>query len=74
MTIALRVLGRDTLPQLPGGGPYLRAISDDYFATAGIRRVFLLVAVVLLVEGLLASAIPAWRAARVDLIEALRAE
>ena len=35
MTIALRVPGRDTLPQLPGGGPYVRAISDDYFATAG---------------------------------------
>jgi predicted permease len=37
MTIALRVPGRDTLPQLPGGGPYVRAISDDYFATAGTR-------------------------------------
>jgi predicted permease len=35
MTIALRVPGRDTLPRLPGGGPYVRAISDDYFATAG---------------------------------------
>ena len=35
MTIALRVPGRDTLPQLPGGGPYVRAISDEYFATAG---------------------------------------
>jgi len=37
MSIALRVPGRDTLPQLPGGGPYVRAISDDYFATAGTR-------------------------------------
>jgi len=37
MTIALRVPGRDTLPRLPGGGPYVRAISDDYFATAGTR-------------------------------------
>ena len=35
MTIALRVPGWDTLPQLPGGGPYVRAISDDYFAAAG---------------------------------------
>jgi len=37
MSISLRVPGRDTLPQLPGGGPYVRAISDDYFATAGTR-------------------------------------
>ena len=35
MTIALRVPGRDTLPGLPGGGPYVQAVSDDYFATAG---------------------------------------
>jgi len=35
MTITLRVPGRDTLPQLPGGGPYVRAVSDDYFVTAG---------------------------------------
>ena len=37
MSITLRVPGRDSLPQLPGGGPYVRAVSDDYFATAGTR-------------------------------------
>jgi predicted permease len=37
MSIALRVPGRDSLPQLPGGGPYVRAVSDDYFVTAGTR-------------------------------------
>ena len=36
--------------------------------------VFLLVTVVLLVVGLLASVVPAWRAARVNPIEVLRAE
>ena len=29
--------GRDSIPTLPGGGPYIRAVSDDYFATAGTR-------------------------------------
>ena len=37
MSITLRVPGVDSLPQLPGGGPYVRAVSDDYFATAGTR-------------------------------------
>jgi predicted permease len=37
MSIALRVPGRDSIPALPGGGPYIRAISDGYFATAGTR-------------------------------------
>ena len=36
-SIALRVPGRDSIPTLPGGGPYIRAVSDDYFATAGTR-------------------------------------
>ena len=36
-SIALRVPGRDSIPQLPGGGPYIRAVSDDYFVTAGTR-------------------------------------
>jgi hypothetical protein len=34
---ALRTPGRDSLPRLPGGGPFIRAVSDDYFATAGTR-------------------------------------
>ena len=33
----LRVPGRDSLPQLPGGGPFIRAVSEDYFAAAGTR-------------------------------------
>ena len=33
----LRVPGRDSLPQLPGGGPFIRAVSNDYFATSGTR-------------------------------------
>jgi predicted permease len=33
----LRLPGRDSLPQLPGGGPFIYAVSDDYFATAGTR-------------------------------------
>ena len=33
----LRVPGRDSLPQLAGGGPLIRAVSDDYFVTAGTR-------------------------------------
>ena len=34
---ALRVPGRDSIPTLPGGDPLIRAVSDDYFATAGTR-------------------------------------
>ena len=37
MSISLRVPGRDSLPRLPGGGPYVRAVSDDFFVTAGTR-------------------------------------
>ena len=33
----LRVAGRDSLPKLAGGGPFIRAVSDDYFTTAGTR-------------------------------------
>jgi len=33
----LRVAGRDSIPRLPGGGPYLQAISPDYFQTTGLR-------------------------------------
>ena len=36
-SLTLRVPGRDSLPRLPGGGPYVRAVSDDYFVTAGTR-------------------------------------
>jgi predicted permease len=35
----LRVPGRDSIPALPGGGPFIRAVSDGYFATAGTRVV-----------------------------------
>ena len=34
---ALRVPGIDSIPKLAGGGPYIRSVSDDYFATAGTR-------------------------------------
>jgi predicted permease len=33
----LRVLGRDSSPRLGGEDPMIRAVSDDYFATAGTR-------------------------------------
>jgi predicted permease len=33
----LRVPGRDSLPRLAGEGPIIRAVSDDYFTTAGTR-------------------------------------
>jgi hypothetical protein len=35
--MAVRVPGRDSLPQASNGGPYSNAISGDYFATLGIR-------------------------------------
>lgn len=37
--VQLRVPGRDSLPRLPGGGPYVFAVTDDYFATTGVRIV-----------------------------------
>ena len=33
----LRVPGRDSIPKLAGGSPLIRAVSDDYFVTAGTR-------------------------------------
>ena len=45
-----------------------------YGVAANDLSVFLLVAVILLAVGALASAIPAWRASRADPLEALRAE
>lgn len=38
-TTRLRVPGRDSVPRLPGGGPYLAAVSDGYFETTGVRIV-----------------------------------
>ncbi len=35
--VGLRVPGRDSIPELPGGGPYISAVSDGYFATMGTR-------------------------------------
>jgi predicted permease len=32
---AVRAEGVDSLPRLPGGGPYMSAVSPDYFATVG---------------------------------------
>jgi len=37
--MAVRVPGRDSLPQASTGGPYVNAISGDYFATLGTRIV-----------------------------------
>ena len=31
----LRAEGTDTLPDFPGGGPYINAVSSDYFTVAG---------------------------------------
>ena len=35
----IRVPGRDTIPQLKGGGPFLSAVTADYFTTVGTRIV-----------------------------------
>ncbi|HSJ15996.1 MAG TPA: ADOP family duplicated permease [Longimicrobiales bacterium] len=35
--IDLRVPGRDSLPSLPGGGPFISAVSSGYFETVGTR-------------------------------------
>jgi predicted permease len=36
-SVDLSVPGRDTIPVLGGGGPYVTAVGDDYFRTAGTR-------------------------------------
>jgi hypothetical protein len=33
--VELKVPGLDSLPKLPGGGPYISAVTSQYFATAG---------------------------------------
>ncbi len=35
----IRVPGRDSVPQLKGGGPYMSAVTADYFKTVGTRIV-----------------------------------
>jgi predicted permease len=40
MEMSVWAPGRDSIPALPGGGPYISAVGDDYFTTMGtaIRR------------------------------------
>ena len=35
--VDLKVPGRDSIPELPGGGPRISAVSSDYFATVGTQ-------------------------------------
>jgi predicted permease len=35
--VGLAVAGRDSLPRLPGGGPWVSAVTSDYFRTVGTR-------------------------------------
>jgi len=35
--LSIRVSGRDTLPRLAGGGPFMLAVTPTYFATVGTR-------------------------------------
>ena len=37
--IGVRIPGRDSLPDLPGGGPYFAMVGADYFRTIGARVV-----------------------------------
>ena len=37
--VDLRVPGLDSIPEHPGGGPFVSAVSHDYFATVGTRLV-----------------------------------
>jgi predicted permease len=36
-TVDLRVSGRDSIPEMAGGGPYISAVSSDYFEAVGTR-------------------------------------
>jgi predicted permease len=38
--VRLRVHELDSLPRLPGGGPYIFSVTPDYFRTAGLTIVF----------------------------------
>lgn len=35
--VRLRALGQDSIPRLPGGGPYVQAVAPGYFEVAGLR-------------------------------------
>jgi predicted permease len=37
VVLSLRVSGRDTLPRIAGGGPFLMVVTPTYFGTAGTR-------------------------------------
>jgi len=37
MVLSIRVSGRDTLPRIAGGGPFLMVVTPTYFATVGTR-------------------------------------
>ena len=37
MGIPLAIPGRDSIPNMPGGGPYVQAVSSDYHHTVGTR-------------------------------------
>ncbi|MEX2285298.1 MAG: ADOP family duplicated permease [Gemmatimonadota bacterium] len=37
VSVGLFVPGRDSIPSLPGGGPYVSAVGDAYFTTMGTR-------------------------------------
>jgi predicted permease len=37
VAVGLWVPGLDSIPALPGGGPYITAVADDYFDTMGTR-------------------------------------
>jgi hypothetical protein len=39
MMISIRVSGRDTLPRVAGGGPFLMVVTPTYFATVGTQIV-----------------------------------
>jgi len=37
LSVSLRVAGRDSIPRMPAGGPYLSAVTSGYFMTVGTR-------------------------------------